>query len=440
MDIEQNEGLKREIGIIGVASNVINNVVGGGIFLIPAIIAASLGGASIIAYLLCGLILFTVMLCFAEASSRITRSGGAYAYVENAFGHFSGFLTTFLFVFGFGLLSDAAIANGMADMLAIPFPIFSQTFYRGIFFLLVFSWYAYINIRGVKHGMQMVKLITVIKLIPLIALICIGIFSVSFGNLKWEALPSVNSLGEASLILFFAFIGGEAALNMSGEMKNPRRTAPVGLLLGIGFVVVFYIAIQLVAQGVLGADLKNHEAAPLAAVANVLIGPLGVSLLIGTAIISIFGNLGTSPLVYPRLIFAGAKDGLLPKILSKIHSRYATPFFAIIVYEILSFVVSTAGGFKQLAIISSASMLLIYLGVVLATFKFRLTNKTKTSGTFKIPGGLTIPTIALIIIIWFLSHLTSEEAIGITIFAGALTVLYFSRYIVKKKRRANSKS
>ena len=85
-------------------------------------------------------------------------------------------------------------------------------------------------------------------------------------------------------------------------------------------------------------------------------------------------------------------------------------------------------------------MLLIYLGVVLATFKFRLTNKTKTSGTFKIPGGLTIPTIALIIIIWFLSHLTSEEAIGITIFAGALTVLYFSRYIVKKKRRANSKS
>ena len=106
MDAEQNEGLKREIGIIDVAANVVNNVVGGGIFLIPAVIAASLGSASIIAYLLCGLILFTVMLCFAEASSRITCSGGAYAYVESAFGPYAGFLTNFFFVFGFGLLYD----------------------------------------------------------------------------------------------------------------------------------------------------------------------------------------------------------------------------------------------------------------------------------------------------------------------------------------------
>jgi len=434
MDIEQNEGLKREISTIDVAANVVNNVVGGGIFLIPAVIAASLGSASILAYLLCGLILFTVMLCFAEASSRITCSGGAYAYVESAFGPYAGFLTNFFFMFGFGLLSDAAVANGMVDMLSIPFPIFAHTFYRGLFFLFVFGWYTYINVRGVKHGMRMVRLITLVKLTPLFLLICVGFFSASSGNLKWETWPSVNSLGEASLILFFAFIGGEAALNLSGEMKNPRRNAPVGLLIGIGFVVLFYIAIQLVAQGVLGADLKNHEAAPLAAVANVLIGPLGVTILIGAAIVSIFGNLGTSPLVYPRLIFAGAKDGLLPKILSKIHPKFATPYLAIIVYEILSFVVSTAGGFKQLAILSSASMLLIYLGVVLSTFKFRFTNNSVIQGTFKMPFGLTIPTIALIIIIWFLSHLKSDEAIGMAIFAGVLTVIYFMRYVVKKKK------
>ncbi len=433
MDTEQNEGLKREVGIIDVAANVVNNVVGGGIFLIPAVIAASLGSASIIAYLLCGLILFTVMLCFAEASSRITCSGGAYAYVESAFGPYAGFITNFFFVFGFGLLSDAAVANGMVDMLSIPFPLFAQTFYRGLFFLLVFSGYAYINVRGVKQGMRMVKIITLIKLIPLFLLICVGLFSITLAHLRWDTLPSVNSIGEASLILFFAFIGGEAALNFSGEMKNPRRTAPVGLLLGTGFVVIFYIAIQLVAQGVLGADLKTHEAAPLAAVAQALIGPFGVTLLIGAAIISIYGNLGTSPLVYPRLIFAGAKDGLLPKILSKVHSKYATPFWAIIIYEVLSFVVSTLGGFKQLAIISSASMLLIYLGVVLSTFKFRLTNKTESSGTFKIPGGLIIPAIALVIILWFLSHLTSEEAIGIGVFAGLLTVMYFVQYFVKKR-------
>ena len=162
-------------------------------------------------------------------------------------------------------------------------------------------------------------------------------------------------------------------------------------------------------------------------------GPLGVTLLIGAAIISIFGNLGTSPLVYPRMIFAGAKDGLLPKILSRVHPKFATPYIAIIIYEALSFVVSISGGFKQLAIISSASMLIIYLGVVLSIFKFRLTDKSKNQVPFKIPGGLTIPAIALIVIIWFLSNLSKQEALGIGIFAGGLTVIYFVAYYIKKR-------
>jgi len=427
------EELKREIDAKDVAINVINNVVGGGIFLIPALIAASLGSASIIAYLLCGLILFTVILCFAEASSRITCSGGAYAYVEAAFGPFAGFIINFFFVFGFGLLSDAAVANGMVDMLSIPFPVFAQTFYRGLFFLLVFGLYAFVNVKGVKHGMKMVRLITYVKLIPLVLLIIVGVFSVNFNNLIWNNMPAVKSIGEASLVLFFAFIGGEAAINMSGEMKNPGRTAPKGLLIGVAFVVVFYIIIQLVSQGVLGDDLKNHQVAPLAAVAEALIGTLGTTLLIGAAIISIFGNLGTSPLVYPRMIYAGAKDGLLPKILSKVHPRFATPFIAIIVYEILSFVVSVSGGFKQLAIISSASMLIVYLGVVLSVFKFRLADKSKTPIPFKIPGGLTVPAIALIVIIWFLSNLTQQEALGIGLFAVGLSVIYFLALYFKKR-------
>jgi len=277
-----------------------------------------------------------------------------------------------------------------------------------------------------------VKAITLIKMIPLTLIIIISLFNINTGNFAWEGMPAAESLGAASLILFFAFQGGETAVNLSGEMKNPRRTGPLGILLGIVFVVMFYIIVQLISQGVLGTDLKNHEAAPMAAVASALIGPIGGIILIAAAIFSIFGTLSGSPLTYPRMIFAGARDGLLPKFLSKVHPRYATPFWSVIAYALLSCIVSSSGGFRQLAIISSSSMLIIYVGVVLAVIKFRITTPKNGYTGFRMPGGITIPVIALVTIIWFLSHLKTEEIVSISVFAALLIAVYFIRYFLKK--------
>jgi APA family basic amino acid/polyamine antiporter len=433
MDSKPTDVLKREIGVIDVAINAINQIVGGGIFILPALIAAILGNASILAYLVCGIMLFAVMLCFAETSSRITATGGAYIYVENAFGAFAGFITNSFFWFGFGILSDAAIANGMVDMMVIPFPWLASSVNRGFFFLILFGGFAVVNILGVKQGMKLVRFNTKIKLIPLLLLIIIGIFKIKTNNLYCNDLPSIDKVGEASLILFFAFQGGEAALNVGGEMKNPKRTAPLGILLGIGFVVVFYILIQIVSQGILGTDLQNHKEAPLAAVAKALIGPIGVTLLMGGAIMSIFGALSSSPLLFPRIIYAAAKDKLLPNFLSKIHPKFATPYWAIITYAVFSFIFSISGGFTQLAILSSASMLLIYLGVVLATIKLKLQNKSETTGLFKMPGGFIIPFFAVVVIIWFLIHLSMKEVVGIGVFVMVLTAIYLISEIFKKR-------
>ncbi len=429
---ESNEGLRRELRVIDIAVNTVNSIIGGGIYLLPAVIAISLGNASILAYLLCGLILLTVMMCFAEASGRVSSSGGAYVYIETAFGPLAGFLANFIFIFGFGLPCDAAIANGMLDMLAIPFPIFATAFYRSLFFVIMFGFFAFINVIGVKQGMKMVKAITFIKMIPLTLIIIISLFNIKTSNFTWEGMPAAESLGAASLILFFAFQGGETAVNLSGEMKNPRRTGPLGILLGIVFVVLFYIIVQLISQGVLGAELKNHEAAPMAAVASALVGPVGGIILIAAAIFSIFGTLSGSPLTYPRMIFAGGRDGLLPKFLSKIHPRYATPYWSVIAYALLSCIVSSSGGFRQLAIISSSSMLIIYVGVVLSVIKFRFTSTKESYTGFRMPGHITIPLIALVTIIWFLSHLKNEEVVGISVFAGILVIIYIIRSIINR--------
>jgi len=263
LNSDNKEGLKRDIGVVGLGAAIINSIVGGGIFVLPAIVAARLGSASILAYLICGVLIILIMLCFAEIGSRITVSGGAYAYVEASFGRFAGFLTNSLFWFGFGIMSDAAIANAMADILAIKLPWLNTQLYRALFFLIVFSGFALINIRGVKQGVQMVKINTIAKLLPLLVLITYGWFGTTSEHFEWTGWPTGGDLGEISLILFFAFGGGEIALNASGEIRNPERTVPYGILVGITIVIVLYILIQTVSLGVLGSALSDHVGAPL---------------------------------------------------------------------------------------------------------------------------------------------------------------------------------
>jgi len=237
----------------------------------------------------------------------------------------------------------------------------------------------------------------------------------------------MSNIGEASLLLFFAFGGGEAALSVSGEIKNPSRTIPLGILAGMSLVILLYMLIQTVSQGVLGKDLVLYKDAPLAAVAERIFGKFGLTLILVGGIISIFGSLSGSILSYPRVVFAGAQSGWLPAFMAKIHPRFSTPYWAIIVYAILDFVFAVSGGFKQLAIISSATLLIIYLGVVLAVIKFRIAKSSTPS--FKLPFGLLIPGIAVVSILWFLSNLSLQEFIGLAIFVAVLSFIYL---IMKK--------
>lgn len=419
-----DEGLKREIGIWGLSANMINIIIGSGIFVLPAIVAGILGPASIIAYAFCGILMMLIMLCFAEVGSKTTKSGGAYTYVETAFGKYPGFLI-FLTTFIATICAVAAVGNALFDTLVSFFPMFHSGFIKIVFFVLLFFGLATINILGVKQGIGMVKYLTIAKLLPLLLLIVVGIFYININNLKWTATPGYQQVGDASLILFFAYLGGETGLSVGGEIKKPERVVPRAVIISIIFLILFYIVIQTVAQGVLGNNLSKEIASPLATTAKIIFGPLGFTLiLIGTAI-SMFGNISGTILNGPRSLFAVTRDGVLPiNILQKVHKKYATPYIAILCFSTLGFLFAVFGGFRILAEFTVTGALLAYLSVSLAVLKFRKMTGMKQKG-FTIPGGKIVPFLSIGICLFFLYHLNANEMISVVVFLVATTILYW---------------
>ncbi len=418
------EGLERVIGVSGIALTIVNFTIGAGIFILPAIISMQLGAFGVVGYVFCAIMLGAIMLCYIEIGSRITTTGGTYAYVAAAFGELPAFIINWMFFFGWCMLSGAALMNIIADSMAVISPVFANAWFRALLFFMLMSFMVLLNVRSAKQGVAFIKLVTVIKLLPLACIIIFGFSYVKFSNLHWERIPSVTSFGNAALVLFFAFAGFESALSVSGEISNPRRTIPRGILLGGALLFFTYIMIQIVAQGVLGAQISDFQDAPLAAVAEKVAGPTGGAILLITAAFSCFSSVCGDLLTTPRILFAGANDGLFPKILGKVHPKFSTPYIAIIIYGALIFIFSTAGGFKQLAILASASILLIYLTVILATIKMRTKKQEIQEKTFRMPGGLIIPFVGIASIIWLLTSLGKWEILSAIIFIAVVCVIY----------------
>ncbi len=217
--------LDKSIGVWGLSFNLINIMIGAGIFVLPAIVAAGLGSASFIAYLFCGFLISLVMLCFAEVGSVITADGGVYGYIDRTLGDYFGFKAATLMLIG-AIAADAAVANAVVDIAESLLPFQFSWLIRTLCFFILFGGLAFINIKGVKQGVSLVKLITLAKLAPLVIFIFLTSGEIQLEYLQLESLPSIKEIGHISLILFFAFMGSEAGLSVSGEVKNPQKTIP----------------------------------------------------------------------------------------------------------------------------------------------------------------------------------------------------------------------
>ena len=201
---EPNNHLSKQIGVWGMSANMINIMVGAGIYVLPATVGAKLGPAGILAYIFCSILIATSMLCFAEVGSKISAPGGAYAYIETSFGKYAGFLTSVLFVLAC-VTSDAAIANALTDIITSLIPFLKGQMFRIIFMTFLFAGLAYLNIWSVKKSVRIVEIITLFKLIPLLLILFIGIHGFTFKNFHQDSFPGIKTFGETALLLFFAF-------------------------------------------------------------------------------------------------------------------------------------------------------------------------------------------------------------------------------------------
>jgi amino acid transporter len=430
---EQDEGLVRIIGTGALGLSVVNMVVGAGIFALPGLVAVKLGSAAIVAYLICSVTVALVFLCFAEVGSRVSRSGGAYAYIEEAFGPLAGFIAFILFWFGFTVLADAAITVFMVDQIADLFPILSESIPRAIFIIVLLIFLAAVNVRGVTAGVRLYIFNTLAKLVPLLLLLVAGLFVINVENLAIPEWPSAAQIGTTTILLFFAFTGAESALNTSGEVNNPAKTVPLGLLLGLGGILLLYVGLQTVAQGVLGPELANNTETPLAAVATKVFGGWGGKMLIAGAVISIYSTLSGDMLGGPRIIFASALDGNLPKFFGKVHPKYKTPHVAIIFFAIVIGVFALSGTFERLVFLGTGSVLLVDLGVSLAVLRLRRRDGMPKDGEFRLPFGPVIPLLSCAIVGWLLLQLPLKDARYIAALVGACVAIYAIRSVLRNR-------
>lgn len=431
--LHADDKLKRVIGPWGLGAAAVNIAVGAGIFVVPAFVAAILGPAAIVAYIVCGIAVALVLTCYIEIGSFVHRSGGGVAYVEEAFGPLMGFLAWVMYSVGYEVIACAALAVALIGSLAAWVPALGHGAPRILMLFAMFGGLAAVNIIGVRQGLRVAVASTIAKLVPLLLAVFAGVFFVHWHSLRWAGWPPAAKLGEASLILFFAFQGIEEALAPSAEIHDPARTVPRAMFGATGTVILLYVALQLVSQGVLGGELAHQTTAPLAAVAGRVVGVGGSTLVMIGVAVSIFGSLAGGMLSTPRAFFLAAEDGALPRALARVHPRFRTPHIAILTVAALMFLLAATGGFKHLAILSSASILCVYLAICLGALKLRYTRK-QVPGAFRAPGGPLIGILGSIVVIWLLCHSTRME---VSALAGTLAVsiayFFMRRWYLKQR-------
>jgi amino acid transporter len=390
--------LVRELGLRQLTAHVFNYTVGSGIFVLPAIAVARLGSAAPLAYVACAAVMACVVLVFMEAGSRVTSTGGPYAYVGVGLGPFFGFVTGVLLA-----VTQAAAGGAIAALLgrsAARLLGWDSALAEASLTLLLVAALVTVNVRGLRFGARLVEVSTVAKLVPLLLFVVVGAAFVSPEHLRIERWPAAAEVASTSGVLVFAFLGVESALAPTGEVRNPARTVPLAVMLALLAATVLYLAVQTVALGVLGAELATDTVAPLASAAAVFAGDVGGTVLLAGATISMLGWVTGAVLAAPRTYFALARDGFLPAGLARVHERYHSPHVAIAAYGVVVGLVSLTGTFEQLAVFANLSTLAIFVLGAIALLALRRRDVRTDVPPVRLPGGPLVPLLTCALIGW----------------------------------------
>lgn len=420
-DSERDAGLLRAVGPTALAASLIGQLVGAGIFALPAALAANLGVYAPLAILGCGLAVGTVAICFAEGGSRVPTSGGAYGYIEVAFGPLVGYVAgTWLWVGN--VLACAGVVAALADVVTSVLPPALRTAGRAASIVGALGALAAVNVAGVAHAARLVKLTTVAKLLPLAVFIVAGAGALRIANFSQAMLPEGGSIGRAVILALFAYLGMEVSLSASGEVAQPNRTIPRAVMVTMLSVMGLYLAIQLVAQGILGASLA-HSSVPLADAMG-QISPTLRGLMYAGAALSMFGMLTGDLLGSPRQLFAFARDGLLPRVLGRIHDRSHAPYVAILCYAAIAAALALSGSFAALATLAALNTAAVYVLACAAAWRLARRGIALAGAPLQFPLLGLSATVGMSSMLVVIALASRQEILGVAALGIASALVY----------------
>jgi amino acid transporter len=418
--------LKRDIGFFGAAFLVLNSVIGAGIFALPGKVAVNAGLFSPWLFLIIGVLFLSVVLTFAELASYYDRTGGPVLYASDAFGPLAGFGTGWL-IYLARMTAFAANANVMAAYLGSLSDVFASGIARAMIITIVTVGLTWANVLGVKDGVRTMGVLTILKIVPLLLLVLLGLQHVSNATLIPGGSFHVDNLGGTALLLIYAYVGFETIGVTAGETSSPRRTVPIALVRTVLGTGLLYFLIVLVFISVIAT--ADYADATLVDVGRTLAGPVGALVITLAAIFSIGGNLASSMLAAPRIIFSLAENRLLPGWFAKVHEKYATPDKSILTMGAMALLLGLSSNFVELAIGSSVVRLLGYIICIAALPVIRRNaNDAALERSWRLRGGYTIPVIALVICLWLVAQSKIDDWISVAI----LLVIGLGLYAIEK--------
>ncbi|HYW51813.1 MAG TPA: APC family permease [Gemmatimonadaceae bacterium] len=435
-DTAQAPALVRALGRWDLVALVINGIVGAGIFGLPARVHALIGMWGIIAIVACALLVATVVLCFAEVSSRFRDTGGPYLYTAEAFGPLPAFIVGWLLWLA-RVAGICAIAGILVEYVGLLVPGVERGVPRAIFLTVIIGGFTALHVSGVARSIRVGNVITVAKLVPLLLLAGVGLATIDMSTFALPAwrelpLPSRGDFSSAVLLLTFAFVGWETAVVAAGETRDPGRDMPFALLIGLGAVVMLYAALQAVCIGLLPALATSSR--PLADAASALIGPVGGTIIVLGAAVSMLGTINGGMLTISRIPLAMADAGQLPAFLRRLHPTTSAPVPSILLSAVAVWVLALTSTHVYVLTISTIARLLVF-AVTCAALPVLRRRNTPAPARFRVAGGLTIPVLSLLMIAWLLSGTSITETRDVVLAAVAGGVLHAVVQGTSQRRR-----
>lgn len=448
-------GLLRAVSRWQIVALVLNDVIGSGVYLLPAGAAALLGGgASIGAVALAGLAVLLVVLCFAEAASHFDQPGSAYLYAKEAFGGLVGFEVGWMTWLA-RVASVASLAVAFAQALGYLWPAAREGAGRQAAIVLPVLALTALNVIGIRSGVRTAVLLAIAKIVPLLVFVTAGTVAawraagsglagagvataaataVTGGALPAGGaggaggaaggVPGWHQLGAAALLLLYAYAGFENTAAAAGEYKNPRRDVPFALVTQIGIVTLLYAWVQWVAVATLPGLAASQT--PLADAGRLFLGSWGGWLLTVGGVLSILGTNGNTVLTGPRYLFALARGGFGPRWVAAVHPRFRTPAVAVVLQTVIGLPLALTGTFTGLAALSVVARLATYLGTAAAVPVLRRKLGSRP-GAFRLPGGPVIPIAASLLCIVFAASATRGDLIAGAVALAAGLAIYAMR-------------